>query len=230
MQQHTTKSIYTPLTNIANYPTLKIVDDAPIARPAPEGYITINTLPGQAAVKTFEILPLVKETDPILRQKAEPFVFGQVTFTDKERLMKDPIYLGFSLFETMFKHKGLGLSAPQCGISLQVLVLGADQDTKQVMFNPMIIQESPEIVVKEEGCLSYKHLFVKVPRSEAIRVSFQDARGQRQFQDFVGLTARIVQHEIDHLRGNLFWQRAGGTTVAMARERRKKLLKKESRQ
>src|SRR5262245_28920215 len=86
------------------------------------------------AAKLFEIYNLVKENDPILKQVAKPFDFANPPVS--------PIYLSHSLFETMFKNKGIGLAAPQVGIPYRVFVMGGDKDNKQVFFNPMIIEFS----------------------------------------------------------------------------------------
>lgn len=221
-----------------NAPSPKIVIDDPgfafsqpdLGKTATPEFITFQTTPsGAVGYADFTILPLVPENSPVLVTPTKPFEFVPQSLFTKGKLEQDPIFLAMSLFETMFKNKGLGLAAPQCGIPLAVIVLGMDRDNKQVMFNPVIVQQSEETSVSDEGCLSYPHLFVKVKRSQAIRVAFQDATGAKQVQEFVGLTARVIQHEIDHLRGRVFWETVGPTTLTLARNRRKKLAKKAAR-
>ncbi len=126
------------------------------------------------------------------------------------------------------ENDGLGLAAPQCGISYQVFVMGT-KENKQIMYNPVILSSADEKIADVEGCLSYPGLIIKVPRPTAVQVKWQHVDGKVMEGKFTGLTARIIQHEIAHLQGVLFWEGVGKTTLAMARDKRTKYLKKLER-
>lgn len=101
--------------------------------------------------------------------------------------------------------KGLGLAANQVGIPYRVIsVKGFDS----CLFNPKIVFESPEKEVMEEGCLSFPGLIVKVKRAKVIRIRAADAFGNVTTKMYKDMTARILQHEIDHINGIVFYKRA----------------------
>lgn len=181
--------------------------------------LKINTL--SQTIRPYEIYELVKSNDPILRKVCEPFDFSNPPI--------DPIHFASSLFETMFQNGGLGLSASQVGFPYRVFVLGYDNSNKQVFFNPEIVEMSKEMDDHLEGCLSFKHLFFKIIRPREITVKYQHVNGQWKEDKFVGLTARCIQHEMDHLDGVCFTERVGKTTLMMAREKERKRNKKVSR-
>lgn len=137
------------------------------------------------------ILDLVKYDHPTITSKAEPFDFT--------RPQRDPSELAVDLVETMLAHGALGISAPQVGVGLRVIALASNPCG--VLFNPKIVSFSEATTDLEEGCLTYPGLLVSVKRSRIIRVRFTLANGNvvtKQFSDF---TARVIQHEIDHLDG-----------------------------
>jgi len=110
----------------------------------------------------YELLP---DDHPMLKQKAERFDF--------ENPPMDPTELFQNLKETMLKHGGLGLAAPQVGIPYRVFVIGDPSNADSVfsVFNPVVAYTEGEIVL-EEGCLSFPGLFMKVQRSAVIRARF----------------------------------------------------------
>ena len=189
--------------------------------------IRINTDSAFPTLQEYEVYKLVDENNPVLHTKAKPYDFGAYVREGKQyNSPENPYYLASSLFETLFKHDGLGLAAPQCGIPYAVLVIGT-RESKQVMFNPVITRVVDETVEKDvEGCLSYPGLIIKVPRSKAIEVKWQGLDGKEQSGIFTGLTARVIQHEIAHLLGLDFWYPAGDMTLHLAKKKREKLLKK----
>lgn len=158
---------------------------------------------------------LVKETDPILHNPTTRFDF--------ENPQMDPVELKNVLIEFMIQNEGVGLSACQIGIPYAVFSYGdpKNRDSCDAMFNPEIIyRESPE-VVQQEGCLSFPHLFVKISRANKIRVRHQDETGETHTKVFTGYTARIVQHEVDHLNGIVFTKRAKKFHLDKALKKRK---------
>lgn len=183
------------------------------------GMLKINT--AAQTIRPYEVYDLVKSTDLILKQNCKPFDFANPPI--------DPIHLASSLFETMFKHSGLGLAAPQVGIPYRVFVVGYDNTNKQVFFNPEIIERSIKEDDHLEGCLSFKRLFLKVSRPQEIKIKYQHVNGEWKEEKYVGLTARCIQHEYDHLDGICFTERVGKTTLMMAREKERKLRIKMTR-
>ena len=183
------------------------------------GMLKINT--AAQTIRPYEIYDLVKSTDPVLKQVCKTFDFANPPI--------DPIHLASSLFETMFKHSGLGLAAPQVGIPYRVFVVGYDNTNKQVFFNPEIIERSQREDDHLEGCLTFKRLFFKVSRPQEIKVKYQHVNGEWKEDKFVGLTARCIQHEYDHLDGICFTERVGKTTLMMAREKERKMRIKMTR-
>lgn len=165
------------------------------------------------------ILDLVSEDDPILHQEFEEFDFSAPPI--------DPIELTNNLIETMVAHKGLGLSACQVGLPYRAFVLWSEKPL--AIFNPRIVDQKNEFVTLDEGCLSFPHLFIKVKRPSMIKARFQDATGETHTQIFIGMTARGFLHEMDHLDGVLFTQRASNVHVARALNQRKNIMRKLKR-
>lgn len=118
------------------------------------------------------------------------------------------------MFETMYHARGIGLAAVQIGVHKQVLVADVEwrEDTsgnatsgkQYVLINPRIISDSGDDHVYKEGCLSFPEQFADVTRPSKVRVSFMDLDGKQREQDFDGLLATCIQHEIDHLNGITF--------------------------
>jgi peptide deformylase len=143
------------------------------------------------------ILEIVKYGDPILTRRAE-----EVTEFDQKlhRLIDD-------MFETMYAAPGVGLAAPQIGISKRLFVMdcssGKDKTRKFVLINPVIeLEEGRQ--VGDEGCLSFPGIFFQVERPQRILVRAQDTDGSQFTLDVMELEARCVSHETDHLNGELF--------------------------
>lgn len=141
------------------------------------------------------------ENNSILRTESVPVVkFDK----DLKKLVKD-------MKKTMLSADGLGLAAPQVGVSARVFVLILDfkGESERVieMVNPVILEHSDEVSVAEEGCLSLPGQWAKVERWNRVMVEFYDAFGVRQVLELFGLDAREVQHENDHLDGVLFVDR-----------------------
>jgi len=144
------------------------------------------------------VLPLIPPHSPILKTKLENFNFY--------RPQTDPVQLAVDLTETMIANNGLGLSANQVGLPYRVFVITGSQVL--ACFNPRIVDYSNEEVMLEEGCLSYPNLFIKIKRPASIRVRFELPNGELRNEIFEGLTARVFQHELDHLNGIVHTQRA----------------------
>lgn len=104
--------------------------------------------------------------------------------------------------ETTIAADGLGLAAPQIGRTERVCIVQVG-GRLQPLINPVITIRSEEQEYAEEGCLSLPSVWVQVPRSTSIRITYIDARGVEQERMFLDMDARVVQHEVDHLEGKL---------------------------
>jgi peptide deformylase len=143
------------------------------------------------------IFKIVKYPDPVLSKPGEP-----VTEFDAElrKFVAD-------MFETMYASQGIGLAAPQVGVSKRITVIdlsmGKDPKQKLVLINPEIIfREGRQY--EEEGCLSFPDIREKVVRALSVKVRAQDLDGKWFEMDGEELLSRAFQHEIDHLDGMLF--------------------------
>lgn len=161
-------------------------------------------------------LKLVKEDDPVLLEAAEDWDFK--VDGDPEELIKEMTRL-------MFLHGGIGLSAPQCGIKKRIFIMGNEEELIACV-NPKIISLSDQRVMGEEGCLSFPGLWLKVKRPASAVVSYQTVTGEVKEEEFLGFRARVFLHEFDHLMGITFDQRVANFSLKIAKERRKKYLKK----
>ena len=143
------------------------------------------------------IREIVKYPDPILQKPAELVT----EFDDDLRTLVD------DMFESMYAAHGIGLAAPQIGISKQLTVIDLsfkkNPEEKIVLINPEIIDREGK-QSEEEGCLSLPEIREKVSRALRVRVRAQDAYGKWFEIDGDELLARAFQHEIDHLEGILF--------------------------
>ncbi len=145
------------------------------------------------------ILEIRKFNDSVLRKKAE-----EVGEIDKEtkKLIVD-------MAQTMIKKQGVGLAAPQVGVSKRIIVVATDLRGERILelINPKIIKISQEKEKGEEGCLSFPGIFLEIERAKEIEVEGLDINGKRVRIEAKGFLARVFQHEIDHLNGVLFFHR-----------------------
>ncbi|MBR3152843.1 MAG: peptide deformylase [Clostridia bacterium] len=113
--------------------------------------------------------------------------------------------LAEDMFDTMHKYDGLGLAAVQVGILKRLIVIDLyDDKTKFALVNPEIIWHGDEMENFEEGCLSFPNQFGKVRRYTKVKVKAQDLNGDNVTLEAEGLLAQALQHEIDHLNGEVF--------------------------
>lgn len=140
------------------------------------------------------ILDILEDPNPVLRKTSQPVT----TITKK---IKKQIK---NMIDTMENADGVGLAAPQVGISNRVVIVkNLDTDENIVMINPEIISQSENIVVCEEGCLSKEGKIVGVPRSNSLVVDYLTEKGKQKRVLLEGMSAIITQHEVDHLNGKL---------------------------
>ena len=147
------------------------------------------------------VLRIRKYGDPILRQQAKP----QESFD--EALHQQAA----DMIETMQAAEGVGLAANQVGRSNALCIVDVglivEGEEPRAFVNPVVLAENGPVVESEEGCLSIPEVNEKVGRKESIRLRFQDLQGTLQEETFEGMLARVLLHEIDHLKGVFFVDR-----------------------
>lgn len=144
-------------------------------------------------------MQLVKHNDPILTSPCQEFDFQNPPF--------DPIQFAKDLTKFMYDCNGIGLAANQVGVPYRVFAMRGEPENF-VCYNPKLVQPSEMTIELEEGCLTYPGLLVKITRPQHVRVRFTVPNGETMTKQFTGLTARTFQHELDHLDGITFYNRA----------------------
>jgi peptide deformylase len=159
------------------------------------------------------ILSVRKYGDPVLRRRAARV--EAITPALRKTIV--------DMVDTMYDEVGLGLAAPQIGVSLRLMVVTDDEGREaRALVNPVITEQGGEVVA-EEGCLSIPGIFAPVKRAEWVRLQAEDPDGKPVSITARGLRARVFQHEMDHLDGVLFIDRLDPVT----RDRIKRRIKKE---
>ena len=161
------------------------------------------------------ILKVARMGHPVLRARAKPLSAADIRSPRIQQLIDD-------MFETMREYQGIGLAAPQVHVSLRVFVAGVDRKTAvdddrdddevsevplMALINPEITPVGRETIEDWEGCLSIPDIRGRVPRARDIVVRAYDRTGKRIEKQVSGFTARVIQHETDHLDGVLFFDR-----------------------
>jgi peptide deformylase len=152
------------------------------------------------------ILKVARMGHPVLRAKARALERAEIRSAAIQKLIDD-------MLDTMREYHGVGLAAPQVheGVRLFVAALGADDDEADVepiaLVNPEITLVGAEVEEDWEGCLSIPDIRGRVPRAHEIRVRAYDRKGERMEVRAHGFSARVIQHETDHLDGVLFLDR-----------------------
>lgn len=156
------------------------------------------------------ILPIIAYGDPVLRKKAK--------VVSKEHPKLEVLIS--NMYETMYQASGVGLAAPQVGLSIRIFLVDASpfaddedlneaerlqlKDFKQTFINAKIIEEEGDDWAFNEGCLSIPHIREDVFRKPKIKIQFQDENFKTHIKEFDGILARVIQHEYDHIEGILF--------------------------
>tara|TARA_B110000014_G_scaffold177286_1_gene126984 strand:- start:46 stop:585 length:540 start_codon:yes stop_codon:yes gene_type:complete len=149
-------------------------------------------------------MEVVHYGDPILRKKCSPV-------TDLEKIEA----LINNMFDTMYEENGLGLAANQVGVDLNLFIIDIssfeDDEKTHVFINGEIVGSSGESWF-EEGCLSIPDVRLNIKRPYTIQFKFQDVSGKEHLEEFDGLMARAIQHEVDHLNGIFIVDRVSQTS------------------
>lgn len=148
------------------------------------------------------IYPIVAYGNPILKREAKEIAEG----TDMNALIKD-------MYATMDFANGVGLAAPQINQGIRLFVIDStlmlDEDDEEkgirrVFINPIILDEYGDDFGFEEGCLSIPEVRAEIIRPDKLTIEYYDENWKLHEEEFSGLTARVIQHEYDHLEGILF--------------------------
>ena len=156
---------------------------------------------------------LVEEASRVLRTPPLEFDFDKPS--------EDPKEIESLLSEAMDRFGGIGLSANQVGLDARVFVMRT-QDGNKAFFNPEITKMSQETDLLKEGCLSFPDIYLMIKRSKVVEMKYQDAEGKEHITTLDGIGSRCVQHEIDHLNGIVFLQRASRMKLERAIKSRPK--------
>jgi len=147
-----------------------------------------------------KLLPIITDPNPILRKKSEEI--------DKAKLGSKKLQeLCLNMMKTMKEKDGLGLAAPQIGQNIRLIVINT-KDGIICLLNPKITKRSWGKEKGEEGCLSLPNVFGEVKRHKKIDCLYFDTKNKKTKMQANGLLARVIQHEIDHLDGVLFIDKA----------------------
>jgi len=154
--------------------------------------------------------------DPVLRKTAAPVtVFDDELHALVERMI-----------EALNEANGVGLAAPQIGVSKRVIVIDTEygEAPPYVLINPEITETSDETVVEDEGCLSMPGISLDVSRSARVSVRAQRENGEEYtIENATGLLAKALQHEVDHLNGILFIDHVSAVQRGLLRGKLKKI-------
>ena len=161
---------------------------------------------------------LVEEATKVLRNPTSEFDFENPPECPKE--------VEKNLSEAMERVGGIGLSANQLGLDYRVFVMRTADSGIKAFFNPEVTKLSKETEMMKEGCLSFPDIYLMIKRPKAIEFEYTDSDGERHTLQLEGLGSRCVQHELDHLNGIIFLQRASRFKIERALKARPKERKK----
>ena len=171
------------------------------------------------------IRPILIHPDPRLKKLCDPV--AEIT-PEMGKLAED-------MLQTMYDAPGIGLAAPQVGITKRLIVMDCvkgetEKPRPLVLFNPEITWVSEELSIYDEGCLSIPDQYAEVQRPAEVRVRWTGLDGKPAEEQFAGLWATCVQHEIDHLNGKLFIDYLGPLKRQMITRKMEKLKRERARQ
>ena len=164
-----------------------------------------------------EVSKLLEPNNLILRTRME----SVSKECNREKVRQD-------LVDSMEHYQGVGLSANQIGVAERVFIMYEDVNTRKILtcFNPKIVETSKEEISINEGCLTYPGVWLMVKRPIAIKVEFEDEKGEKHEREFQGLPSRIFQHEYDHMEGTDFTQKVSRLKIDRAMKKLNKTVKR----
>lgn len=163
-------------------------------------------------------LSKVSSTDPILLKVTLEYIFDDDL---AKRLQIEEL-----MFAIMSANNGIGLAAPQVGLSQRFFIMQKQDGERISCYNPEVIEFSDEVEAESEGCLSFPLLYLTVKRPIAITGKYQNTNGETVVQSLSGIDARCFLHELDHLNGIVFTSKVGSASLQIAKQRQSKLARK----
>jgi len=160
-------------------------------------------------------LPIIAYGDPVLKKVGAEI---DENYPDLSQLISD-------MFDTMYYANGVGLAAPQIGLPIRLFIVdtGADEDGnpgyKKVFINAQILEETGEAWSFNEGCLSIPDIRENIMRKPNIKVNYFDENWVEHTDDVNGMSARVIQHEYDHIEGKLFTDKVSALRKAMLKSK-----------
>ena len=155
----------------------------------------------------------------------DEFLSKQVKEVDLENPGFDPVALKKEMVDLMIASNGIGLSANQVGLDAQVFVMGDSVENSTICINPTVVQYTEELNDDIEGCLSFPNVFVKIKRPKEILAEWYNEKLEKQTVKIEGYSAKCYLHELDHLLGITFKDRASKLKWNMAEKKARKLAK-----
>ena len=196
----------------------RTVEDAEIIEPLDLGNQVINK-------KEKRVFPLIPPSDPRLLMKIAPFMddtLENFEFEDRKAVCK-------VMYDNMVKYGGLGLSANQVGLPYRMFVMGGHpqvEDGKvRYVFNPLVNDVSEEAVMLKEGCLSFPFLFLGIKRPKWVSVRYTNENSEEVEETLHGMSARIFQHENEHMNGYVFTDLVSKLKLERAEKVKVKMIK-----
>ena len=169
-------------------------------------------------------LKLIPPTDPRVQSAIAPFNNDML----KDEGFKDRKELSESMFDTMKKYGGIGLSANQVGLPFNMFVIGdhpeVEKNLKMTCFNPIIISSSVEEETMKEGCLTFPFVFLNITRPRKVVVKYEDENGDLKEGSLDGMISRVFQHEYDHMLGKTFVDGVSKMKLDMAYKKAEKQM------
>ncbi len=170
------------------------------------------------------IRPILIHPDPRLKKLCDPV----------QEITSDLRTLAADMLATMYDAPGIGLAAPQVGVTRRLIVMDCmkapDAPRPLILFNPEVVWTSDTLHTYEEGCLSIPEQYADVQRPDKATVRWMDPEGATQEETFDGLWATCVQHEIDHLNGKLFIDYLGLMKRQLITRKMEKLKRERARE
>ena len=184
--------------------------------------IDIGSLEKKEDIKLYD---LVHPSDPRVKSAIAPFSDDML----KEHNIKDRKELSKSMFNTMKKYGGIGLTCNQVGLPFNYFVIGGHLQIESGLtlhcFNPIIVSSSEETVMMTECCLTYPFLWLSLKRPRKVVVKYEDENGDLQEGHLDGMMSRIFQHEFDHTLGRHFTEHASDLKLERAYKKAEKQMK-----
>jgi len=174
------------------------------------------------------VLPIYAYGQPVLKKVASPI--GE-DYPELPQLIEN-------MWETMTAAHGVGLAAPQIGLSIRLFVVDStpavdeeknETGIRKVFINAVILEESGPEWSYEEGCLSIPNVRGDIDRKEKIRIQYQDENFVKHIEEYEGINARVIQHEYDHIEGILFTEKLKPVKKALVRRKLDNIRKGNAR-